>query len=87
MQNHAEASSSSSRFMPSIPENGNNSIVPGNNRLRNGDSTNGQEYEAAYTHDSWNNTSFNTLKRNSNGDPKMFSNFNELENQVSISSL
>ncbi|KAL8555484.1 hypothetical protein ACS0TY_003333 [Phlomoides rotata] len=83
VQNHAEVSSSSTRFMPSIPENGNgnDSITPGNNRLRNADSANSQEFDAAYPHDSWNDTSFNTLKRNHNGDPKMFSNFNELENQ------
>lgn len=81
VQNHAEVSSSNSRFMPSIPENVNESVAPGNNQSRNGDSANGQEFEAAYPHDSWNDTSFNTLKRNSNGDPKIFSNFNGLENQ------
>ncbi|KAI3448921.1 hypothetical protein Pfo_005586 [Paulownia fortunei] len=102
VHNHAEASSSagglsnhmnfssgpssSSRFMPSIPENGNESIgtcSPENGRSRNGNSANnGREYEAAFPGDSWNESPFNSLKRNRDGDLKMFSNFNGLENQT-----
>ncbi|KAK6120799.1 hypothetical protein DH2020_045462 [Rehmannia glutinosa] len=65
--NFSSAPSSSSRFMPSIPENVNESIPtisPENGRLRNG-----------------NESHFNGLKRNRDGDLKMFSNFNGLENQ------
>ncbi|XP_047958472.1 transcription factor bHLH130-like [Salvia hispanica] len=71
--NLSSAASSSSRFMPSIPETGNeNAFSPENGRLRNG---------AAFHHDSWNETSFNSLKRNRDGDAKMFSDFNGLENE------
>ncbi|KAL1539979.1 transcription factor bHLH130-like protein [Salvia divinorum] len=71
--NLSSAASSSSRFMPSIPETGNeNAFSPENGRLRN---------ETAFHHDSWNETSFNSLKRNRDGDAKMFSDFNGLENE------
>ncbi|XP_042015599.1 transcription factor bHLH130-like isoform X2 [Salvia splendens] len=71
--NLSSAASSTSRFMPSIPETGNeNAFSPENGRLRNG---------AAFHHDSWNDTSFNSLKRNRDGDTKMFSDFNGLENE------
>lgn len=71
--NLSSAASSSSRFMPSIPETGNeNAFSPENGRLRN---------EAAFPHDSWNETPFNSSKRNRDGDLKMFSNFNGLEDQ------
>ncbi|XP_011087339.1 transcription factor bHLH130 [Sesamum indicum] len=87
MSNHMNFSSapcSSSRYMPSIPENVNESIStcnPENGQSRNSDSGNGREYEAGFTHDSWNGSPFNNLKRNRDGDLKMFSNFNGLENQ------
>ncbi|KAH6758072.1 hypothetical protein C2S52_023040 [Perilla frutescens var. hirtella] len=85
--NMSSAPSSSSRFMPSIPESGNENenigttTSPENGRLRNGDGVNGRDYEAAFQHDSWNESTFNNLKRNRDGDLKMFSNFNGLENQ------
>lgn len=73
--NLSSAASSSSRFMPSIPETGNeNAFSPENGRL--------QGNEAAFPHDSWNETPFNSSKRNRDGDLKMFSNFNGLEDQV-----
>ncbi|KAK4414432.1 Transcription factor [Sesamum alatum] len=84
--NFSSAPSSSSRYMPSIPENVNESIStrnPENGQSRNSNSGNGREYEAAFTHDSWNGSPFNNLKRNRDGDLKMFSNFNGLENQNS----
>ncbi|KAI3444974.1 hypothetical protein Pfo_001639 [Paulownia fortunei] len=88
MTNHLNFSSgpsSSSRFMPSIPENGNDSIGTCNNlengQFRNGNSAKGREFEAVFPHDSWNDSPFNSLKRNRDGDSKMFSNFNGLENQ------
>ncbi|XP_057800466.1 transcription factor bHLH130-like isoform X2 [Salvia miltiorrhiza] len=71
--NLTSAASSSSRFMPSIPETGNqDAFSPENGRLRN---------EPTFQHDSWNETSFNSLKRNRDGDSKMFSNFNGLDNE------
>ncbi|KAL3815055.1 hypothetical protein ACJIZ3_016323 [Penstemon smallii] len=97
VQNHSEASSSANqinfssknqssnlRFMPSIPESGNENIITRsseeNGRLRNCDSAaNGREFEASvFAHDSWNESPFNNLKRNRDGDLKMF---NGLENQ------
>lgn len=87
--NLSSAPSSSSRFMPSIPESGNENenigggaSSPENARLRNGDSVDDREYEAVFHHDSWNESHFNSMKRNRDGDLKMFSNFNGLENQV-----
>lgn len=72
--NLASAPSSSSRFMPTIPETGND------------DRVNGREYDAAaFHHDSWNESSFNNLKRNRDGDMKMFSDFNGMGNQVATS--
>ncbi|KAK4476397.1 hypothetical protein RD792_015548 [Penstemon davidsonii] len=97
VQNHSEASSSANqinfssknqssnlRFMPSIPESGNEGIITRspeeNGRLRNCDSAaNGREFEASvFANDSWNESPFNNLKRNRDGDLKMF---NGLENQ------
>ncbi|KAL1561975.1 transcription factor bHLH130-like protein [Salvia divinorum] len=71
MSSHINFSStSSSRFMPTIPENVNESI--GMRSPENG-----------FPQDSWNHdTPFNSLKRSRGGDSvKMFSNFNGLENQ------
>lgn len=78
MSSHINFSSaSSSRFMPTIPENVNESIgmrSPENGQLG---SANAREFDALFPQDSWNHdTPFNPLKR------KMFSNFNGLENQV-----
>lgn len=72
--NLSSAPSSSTRFMPTIPETGND------------DRVSGREYEAAAFHqDSWTEPSFNNLKRNRDGDMKMFSDFNGMENQVPTS--
>ncbi|PIN14392.1 hypothetical protein CDL12_12981 [Handroanthus impetiginosus] len=97
VHNHAEASSSSSglsnhmnfssglsyspKFMASIPENGNESMGQNHQFLNGNNGANGRKHEAAFPHDSWNESPFNGLKRNRGGDPKMFSNFNGLENQ------
>ena len=68
---------SSSRFMPSIPENVNESIATRNTENGHLGSANAREFDALFLQDSWNHdTPFNPLKR------KMFSNFNGLENQV-----
>ncbi|KAL8062083.1 hypothetical protein ABFX02_02G123600 [Erythranthe guttata] len=83
--NFSSGPSSSSRFMPSIPENDqllrnrNNNNTSANNNNNNG----GREFEDVnFPQDSWNHSPpFNSLKRNRDGDPKMFSNFNGFENQ------
>lgn len=61
--------------MPSIPENVNETI----NGARS------HENGHFFPQDSWNDASFNSLKRNRDADMKMFSNFNGLEDQVGIS--
>lgn len=74
--NFSSAPSSSSRFMPSIPENVSETIS-GARAHENGH---------FFPQDSWNNdASFSSLKRNRDGDMKMFSNFSGLEDQVGIS--
>ncbi|XP_042061054.1 transcription factor bHLH130-like [Salvia splendens] len=84
MSSHINFSSaSSSRFMPTIPENVNESIgmrSPENGQLG---SANAREFDALFPQDSWNHDSpFNSLKRSRGGDSmKMFSYFNGLENQ------
>ncbi|KAH6772952.1 hypothetical protein C2S51_011356 [Perilla frutescens var. frutescens] len=89
MSNHKNFSSgpgpsSSSRFMPSIPEIVNESM--GTRSLETGElgranSANAREFEAVFPQDSWNDTtSFNSLKRSRGDDVKMFSEFNGLEN-------
>ncbi|XP_073028800.1 transcription factor bHLH130-like [Primulina eburnea] len=95
IQNHAEHNSSrgmnnqinfssppsttTSRFMPAIPENCNESIITTSSvDKRSAQSTHiidSREYEP------WNDSSFNVLKRTRDGDLKMFSGFNGLENQ------
>ncbi|KAL0339100.1 UNVERIFIED_CONTAM: Transcription factor [Sesamum angustifolium] len=83
--NYSSCPSSSSMFMPSIPETENESIgrhSTENGRLRNGNSANGGEYEhePSLHHYSWNEPSFsNSLKRDRDGHPKMYSNFSGLE--------
>ncbi|KAL0308657.1 UNVERIFIED_CONTAM: Transcription factor [Sesamum radiatum] len=83
--NYSSCPSSSSMFMPSIPETENESIgrrSTENGRLRNGNSANGGEYEhePSLHHDSWNEPSFsNSLKRDRDGHPKMYSNFSGSE--------
>ncbi|KAL2491536.1 Transcription factor bHLH [Abeliophyllum distichum] len=82
--NFSSSSPSKSRFMPSIPENGNEGISmdnPENGQWGNGDSANGKEYDATFPKDLWNDSSFNRMKRNRDGDSKMFSNFSGSENQ------
>lgn len=89
MSNHMNFSSgpsSSSRFMPSIPENVNESITttrnPENGHLGRSNSASAREFEAAFPQGSWNDTSFNTFKRSRDDDTRMFTDFNGLENQV-----
>lgn len=77
LKNHIDYSSgtaSSTRFMPSIPENGNENI--GTRRVENGNGNNCREYDSALLEDSWNGSPFNSMKRYRDGDPKMFSNLN-----------
>ena len=76
--------SSSSRFMPSIAENGNENGGTGSSehrQLGNGNETN-QGYVSGFLNDTWNDSPFNSLKRNRDGDLKVYSSFNGLENQV-----
>lgn len=87
--NFSSGPSSTSRFMPSIPENGNESITtrstPDHRQLGRANSASAREFEPMFPQDSWNDTSFNTLKRNRDDDDdnaKMFSSFNGLDNQV-----
>lgn len=82
MSNHinfSSASSSTSRFMPSIPEHASESIATRNPENEQLGSANAREFDALFPQDSWNHdTPFNTLKRNRD----TFSNFSGLENQV-----
>ncbi|KAL8500750.1 hypothetical protein ACS0TY_020367 [Phlomoides rotata] len=83
MTNHPNFSSgpsSSSRFMPSIPENVNEIRNPENGQLGDGNNANVRDFEAVFAQDSWNDPPFNSLKRNREADAKMFSNFSGLEN-------
>lgn len=80
--NFSSGPSSSSRFMPSIPENVNEMRNPENGQLGDGDV---RDFEAVFPQDSWNDPPFNSLKRNRDGDAKMFSNFSGLDNQVRFS--
>lgn len=80
LTNHINFPSSTSRFMPSIPENVNDNahkFSSENGRSRNG---NGREFQI--TQDSWNESP--GLKRTRDGDLKSFSKFNGLENEVAI---
>ncbi|KAL0374286.1 UNVERIFIED_CONTAM: Transcription factor [Sesamum radiatum] len=84
--NYSSCPSSSSMFMPSIPETENESFggrTTENSRLRNGNSANGGEYESqpSLHHNSWNEAPFNnnSFKRDRDGHPKMYSNFSGLE--------
>lgn len=77
LTNHADYSSGtafSTRFMPSIPENGDGNI--GTIRAENGN--NSRDYDSALLEDCWNVSPFNSMKRNRDGDLKMFSSFNGL---------
>lgn len=77
LKNHVDYSSGtafSTRFMPSIPENGDGNI--GTSRAENGN--NSRDYDSALLEDSWNVSPFNSMKRNRDGDLKMFSSFNGL---------
>ncbi|XP_011093536.1 transcription factor bHLH130-like [Sesamum indicum] len=83
--NYSSCPSSSSMFMPSIPETDNESFgrsTTENGRLRNGNSASCGEYEPepSLHHDSWNQAPFNnSLKRDRDGHPKMYSDFSGLE--------
>ncbi|KAL3537360.1 hypothetical protein ACH5RR_000726 [Cinchona calisaya] len=75
--------SSGSRFMPSIAENGNEHAgtgSPDHGQLGNGNETN-RVFVSSYLNESWNDSPFNSLKRNRDGDMKMYSSFSGLENQ------
>ncbi|GER39384.1 basic helix-loop-helix (bHLH) DNA-bindingsuperfamily protein [Striga asiatica] len=53
-----------------------------NEQLRNGNNANLREFEAAFPHGSWNDSSFgNSLKRNRDGEMRVFMDFNGLDNQ------
>lgn len=83
--NFSSSSPSRSRFMPSIPENGNEDISmhnSDNGQWRNANSANGKEYDATFSKSMWNESSFDQLKRNRDGDSKMFSNFCGSKNPV-----
>lgn len=91
--NFASTPSSSSRYMPSIAEHGNETVEassPDNVQLvGNRDETSMAAYtSAAFSTEPWNEPpppapvpAFSILKRNRDGDFKMFSDFNRLENQ------
>lgn len=87
LSNHisfASGPSSSSRFMPSIAENGNETVgtgSPDHGQMGNGNQAS-QGYVSNYHNESWNDSSFNSLKRNRDGDLKMYSGFSGLESQV-----
>ncbi|PSS26455.1 Transcription factor bHLH130 like [Actinidia chinensis var. chinensis] len=79
--NFSSGPSSCSRFMPQIAENGNEFIEassPENRHLSNGSNRN---FLPSFQNDSWNDSGFNGLKRNRDGDEKRFSGFSLLESQ------
>ncbi|KAA8515701.1 hypothetical protein F0562_018688 [Nyssa sinensis] len=81
--NFSSGPSSYSTFMPQIAENGNESIglgSPENGRLGNGNGSN-RSYVPGFPNDSWNGSTFTSLKRNRDGDMKMFPGLNALETQ------
>ena len=86
--NFTSPPSATSRFMPSIAENVNENIGTGSpkaGQLRNGINPNGRSYVPSFASGSWNDpTSSSSFKRNHDGDMKMFSSFNGLENQVTL---
>ncbi|GAA0165991.1 basic helix-loop-helix transcription factor [Lithospermum erythrorhizon] len=88
LSNHMDFTSppsATSRFMPSIAENANENMGTGSpkgGQFRNGANPNGRSYVPSFANGSWNDpTSSNSLKRNRDGDMKMFSSFNGFENQ------
>ncbi|GFP98175.1 transcription factor bhlh130 [Phtheirospermum japonicum] len=89
--NFSSAPSSSTRFMPTIPENGNQDIAaPENGQLRNGNNNNAnaRDFEPVFPHDTWNEPSFsNGLKRNRDGEMRMFSDFNNGETRKNSNGL
>ncbi|KAL3516536.1 hypothetical protein ACH5RR_023438 [Cinchona calisaya] len=75
--------SSSSRFMPSIAENGNENAgtgSPDQRQMGNGNETN-RGYASSFLNESWNDSLFNSLKRNREGEMKLYSSLSGLENQ------
>lgn len=79
LNGHINFSSGTSRFMPQITENGNESSSPDNENLGNDNSSNGF-YVPSFPNDSWNDSGFTGIKRNRDGEEK-FSGFNALESQ------
>ncbi|CAA0827123.1 Transcription factor bHLH130 [Striga hermonthica] len=77
--------SRSMRLMPSVPNHVNQSMGTHNlenEQLRNGNNANVREFEAAFPHDSWNDSPFgDSLKRNRDGEMRAFMDFNGLDNQ------
>ncbi|KAK3003022.1 hypothetical protein RJ639_020188 [Escallonia herrerae] len=72
-----------SRFGPQIAETGNGSIgtgSPKNGQFGNGNETNKGSHPSIPS-DPWNGSTFTSLKRNRDGDLKMFSSMNGLETQ------
>lgn len=72
------SSGPSSRFMPQIAENGHKVVgtgSPDTGHLVNGNDTN-RGYDISTHNDSWNDSTFNSLKRSRNGDVTMYSNLN-----------
>ncbi|CAK9140361.1 unnamed protein product [Ilex paraguariensis] len=79
--NFSSGPSSCSRFMHQIAGNVNESIGTGsheNGHLRSGTNTDGC-YAPSILTDSWNDSTFKSLKRNRDGDVKMFPSLNSLE--------
>ncbi|CAK9154895.1 unnamed protein product [Ilex paraguariensis] len=70
--------SSCSRFMPQIAENVSERIGTGS--PENDNTTNGC-YVPSFSNDSWNDSMFTSLKRNRDGDVKMFPSLTALESQ------
>ncbi|GFP88796.1 transcription factor bhlh130, partial [Phtheirospermum japonicum] len=81
--NFSSAPSSSTRFMPTIPENGNQDIATTENeqlRNDNNNNANARDFEPVFPHDTWNESAFsNGLKRSRDVEMRMFSDFNNGE--------
>ncbi|XAR63421.1 hypothetical protein NMG60_11023353 [Bertholletia excelsa] len=79
--NFSTGPSSSSRFMPRIAENENESDSQESGHLNNSNTSNGF-YTPSFQNDSWNDSGFTGgIKRNRDGEDKKFFGFNVLENQ------
>lgn len=84
--NFSSGPSSSTRYMPSIAEDGSETVRAANqeNVQLGNRNENGRGYAPGFSSESWNDSAFSSLKRNRDGDLKIFSDFNGLENQVTI---